>query len=174
MFDNVKSDLRASCEGSITLRKVIFFLFASTDFKVVLHYRINNWFYRHGFKYLSYYLACRAKKKYGIEISPIATIGKGFRVVHGLGTVIGNQVVIGKDCTVYQNVTLGTSRSQTGKILYPVVRDNVIIYAGAKVLGGVNIGNNVVIAANAVVVKDVNGDVVVGGVPAKEMGSSKP
>jgi serine O-acetyltransferase len=107
------------------------------------------------------------KIKYGVAISPLAKIGPWFRLIHSLGTVIGVGSVLGKGCTVYQQVTLGTAKAQEGKIGYPVIGDGVIIYAGAKILGAVNVGDNAVIGANAVVIRNVEAGAVVGGVPAK-------
>ncbi|MBP6124351.1 MAG: serine acetyltransferase [Phycisphaerae bacterium] len=169
MFENIDRDILSFCEGKITSRKFLLLLFASTDFKAVLYYRISSWFYRRKIKFIAYYIKYLAKKKYSVEISPMANIGPGFRLIHSLGTVIGNKVRIGSDCTIYQQVTLGTAAAQKGKSEYPVIGNSVIIYAGAKVLGGITVGDCAVIAANAVVRSNVEANSVVGGVPARKI-----
>jgi serine O-acetyltransferase len=167
MFENIHQDLKVSCGDNFSLKKVFLSLFASTEFRSVLWYRINKYFYQRKLKFLAYYFSYRAKKIYGIEISSSAEIGSGFRIVHGLGTVIGNGVRIGKNVVVYQQVTIGTVNPQKGGIAYPYIEDDVIIYAGAKVLGGIRIGKNSVVAANAVVITDIPPFCLAAGVPAR-------
>ena len=101
--------------------------------------------------------------KYSVAISRHVKIGKNFKIGHYLGLVIGSGVVIGNNCMVYQHVTLG----QVNETEYPKIGDNVTIYAGAKVLGGVSIGDNCKIGANAVVIKDVPKNCTAVGVPAR-------
>lgn len=100
--------------------------------------------------------------KYGVAISRHVRIGNGFRIAHFCGLVIGPGVIIGDNCVVYHQVTLGQNNN-----LYPKIGNNVVIYAGAKIVGNVTIGDNVIVGANAVVVKDVPDNCVVAGVPAK-------
>lgn len=99
--------------------------------------------------------------KYSILISMNAKIGENLKFDHFMGIVIGEGVVIGDNCKIYQQVTLGQKGGE-----YPVVGDNVVIYAGAKVIGGVKIGNNALIGANAVVLHDVPDNSIAVGVPA--------
>lgn len=101
-------------------------------------------------------------KKYSIEISSKAKIGMRFRIEHMAGIVIGAGAVIGNDVTIYQNVTIGQKNGQ-----YPQIMDNVTLYAGAKVLGNITVGENSVIGANAVVLSDIPANVVVAGIPAR-------
>ena len=102
----------------------------------------------------------------GIEIHPGATIGKGLFIDHGMGVVIGETAEIGDDCTIYQGVTLGGTGKDVGK-RHPTLGDNVMVGAGAKVLGPVKIGSNSKIAANAVVLREVPENSTAVGIPAK-------
>ena len=117
------------------------------------------------------YFAARAvsqfgRKMTGIEIHPGATIGKGFFIDHGMGVVIGETAEIGDNCTIYQGVTLGGTGKDVGK-RHPTLHDNVMVGAGAKVLGPVEIGSNTKIAANAVVLRAVPDNSTAVGIPAK-------
>ena len=102
----------------------------------------------------------------GIEIHPGATIGHGFFIDHGTGVVIGETTEIGDNCTIYQGVTLGGTGKDIGK-RHPTLQDNVMVGAGAKVLGPVIIGNNAKIAAGAVVLRDIPENSTAVGIPAK-------
>ncbi|MGF1541660.1 MAG: serine O-acetyltransferase [Pleurocapsa sp.] len=102
----------------------------------------------------------------GIEIHPGATIGKGVFIDHGMGVVIGETAIIGDYCLIYQNVTLGGTGKQTGK-RHPTLQDNVVVGAGAKVLGNINIGNNVRVGAGSIVLRDVPDGCTVVGVPGR-------
>ncbi|MBQ8432917.1 MAG: serine O-acetyltransferase [Clostridia bacterium] len=102
----------------------------------------------------------------GIEIHPGATIGKGFFIDHGMGVVIGETAEIGDNCTIYQGVTLGGTGKDVGK-RHPTLHDNVMVGAGAKVLGPVEVGSNSKIAANAVVLRPVPENSTAVGIPAK-------
>ena len=108
----------------------------------------------------------RCSHKTGIEIHPGAQIGKGLFIDHGMGVVIGETTVIGDNCLLYQGVTLGGTGKDKGK-RHPTLGDNVMVGAGAKVLGPINIGNNVKVAANAVVLKDIPDNCTAVGVPAR-------
>lgn len=102
----------------------------------------------------------------GVEIHPSATIGRGLFIDHGMGVVIGETAVIGKNVTIFQGVTLGGTGKQRGK-RHPTIGDNVVIGAGAKVLGNITIGNDSMIGANAVVIRDVPEHSTVVGVPGR-------
>ncbi len=112
----------------------------------------------------------------GIEIHPGAKIGKGLFIDHGMGVVIGETSIIGDNVTLFQGVTLGGTGKEKGK-RHPTIGNNVVIGAGAKILGNINIGDNVVVGANAVVIRDVPSDSTVVGVPgriARIKGNTKP
>ena len=101
-----------------------------------------------------------------MEIHPAAVLGPGTFIDHGVGVVIGETAVVGRDCTIYQGVTLGGTGKETGK-RHPTVGNNVLIGAGAKVLGSITIGDNCKIAANAVVLQDIPDNCTAVGVPAQ-------
>ena len=102
----------------------------------------------------------------GIEIHPGAQIGRRFFIDHGMGVVIGETAIIGDDCTLYHGVTLGGTTWKKGK-RHPTLKDNVVIGAGAKILGPITLGNNSKIGSNAVVVTDIPNDSTAVGIPAK-------
>ncbi|MFQ5952381.1 MAG: serine O-acetyltransferase EpsC [Candidatus Omnitrophota bacterium] len=102
----------------------------------------------------------------GIEIHPGAQIGKGFFIDHGMGVVIGETSIIGDNVTLFQGVTLGGTGKERGK-RHPTLKNNVVVGAGAKILGNITIGDNVMVGANAVVVRDVPDDSTIVGVPGR-------
>jgi len=108
----------------------------------------------------------------GIEIHPGAQIGRRFFIDHGMGVVIGETAIIGDDCTLYHGVTLGGTTWKKGK-RHPTLKNNVVIGAGAKVLGPITLGNNSKIGSNAVVVTDIPNDSTAVGIPAKIIESSE-
>lgn len=113
-------------------------------------------------KILKDFFIGRLERRYGIKMGTDAVIGKRFIIHHPTGIVIGNNVVIGDDCEIFHQVTLGQKNNQ-----YPVLGNNVTLYPGCKIIGGIHIGDNAVIAPNTVVIKDVPQNAVVSGVPAK-------
>lgn len=128
-------------------------------------YRIYHWLWQKGFYGLSEFLARRARKRYGLEIHPAASIGRRFVIDHGLGIVIGETTRIGDDCLMYQGVTLGMTGKQTGK-RHPTIGNNVTIGANAVILGAIHVADRANVGAGAVVTHDVPKDVSVAGVPA--------
>ncbi|MFH1736870.1 MAG: serine O-acetyltransferase EpsC, partial [Actinomycetota bacterium] len=132
---------------------------------IIMH-RQANWLYRHRFKLGGRLLSEWSRFITGIEIHPGAVIGEGFFIDHGMQVVIGETSVIGDNVLMYQGVTLGGVGTGKGK-RHPTIGNNVVIGAGAKVLGNVTVGDNVRIGANSVVIKDVPASTTVVGVPAR-------
>lgn len=140
----------------------------STGSKYIVLMRIANYFEnknRFIWKFILLNLD-RYKIKYGIHIDATSKIGYGVTIPHGVGIVIGPGVCIGKNCTILQGVTIGSNLFKD-RYKLATIGDNVLIGAGAKIIGPVNIGDNVTIGANSVVTKDIPSGVVVGGNPAR-------
>ncbi len=132
----------------------------------ILAYRVSHKLYLGGHTFSARAISQAAKFLTGIEIHPGATIGKGLVIDHGMGVVIGETTEIGDNCTIYQGVTLGGTGKDVGK-RHPTLGDNVLVGAGAKVLGPIVIDSNSKIAANAVVLKDIPGNSTAVGIPAR-------
>ena len=135
-------------------------------FKVLIYYKIAHFFYIRKHYLIARFLSERAKRKTGIEIHPGATIGKNLFIDHGTGIVIGETTIIKDNVTIYHGVTLGGRGKDKGK-RHPTIGNNVIIRCGAKILGNINIDDNVKIGANAVVLKDVKNNSTGVGIPGK-------
>lgn len=136
------------------------------SFRVMLSYRKAHWLYQRQHFFLARLVSQRAVRKTGIEIHPGAQIGKGFFIDHGTGVVIGETTIIGDNVTLYQGVTLGGTGKETGK-RHPTIKDNVMISAGAKVIGSFTVGENAKIGAGSVVIKEVPPNCTVVGVPGR-------
>ena len=136
------------------------------SFQVMLRYRIANRLYKKKHYFLARWISQRAARKTGIEIHPGATIGKGLFIDHGSGVIIGETAIIGDNVTLYQGVTLGGTGKETGK-RHPTLEDNVMVSAGAKILGSFTIGENSKIGAGSVVLKPVPANCTVVGVPGR-------
>lgn len=135
-------------------------------FRVMLSYRRAHKLYQKGHFFLARFISQRAARKTGIEIHPGAIIGKGFFIDHGSGVIIGETTIIGDNVTLYQGVTLGGTGKETGK-RHPTLCDNVMVSAGAKILGSFTIGENSKIGAGSVVLKEVPPNCTVVGVPGR-------
>lgn len=166
MFAKLNYDLdRVLKEDPAARSKLeVFLLYPSINALIV--YRIAHKLYNKKWFFLARLLSQLARFFTGIEIHPGAKIGKGLFIDHGMGVVIGETAEVGDNVTIYHGVTLGGTGKDKGK-RHPTVKDNVIIGAGAKVLGPITIGNNVKIGANSVVLKDVPDNATAVGIPAK-------
>ncbi len=141
-------------------------VFLYPSFKVMLHYRLAHKLYQKGHYFWARYLSQRGARKTGIEIHPGAVIGEGFFIDHGNGVIIGETAQIGNNVTLYQGVTLGGTGKEQGK-RHPTIGDNVMISAGAKVLGSFTVGAGSKIGAGSVVLKEVPPNSTVVGVPGR-------
>ncbi|WP_300685414.1 serine O-acetyltransferase [Acutalibacter sp. 1XD8-36] len=166
MFNRLKEDIDAVMDRDPAARSRLEVYFLYSGFKAVRAYRRANWFQRHGMKFIARAISQHSRRKTGIEIHPGATIGRGLFIDHGMGVVIGETTEIGDNCTIYQNVTLGGTGKDQGK-RHPTLGNNVLIGAGAKVLGPFTVGDNARVAAGAVVLDAVPEGATAVGVPAR-------
>ena len=141
-------------------------VFLYPSFKVILRYRLAHKLYLKGHYFWARWISQRAARKTGIEIHPGATIGRGLFIDHGSGVIIGETTVIGDNVTLYQGVTLGGTGKEQGK-RHPTLEDNVMVSAGAKILGSFTIGENSKIGAGSVVLEEVPPNCTVVGVPGR-------
>ena len=132
----------------------------------VMWHSLSHWLWTHGFLLAGRFSSHIARWLTGIEIHPGAKLGRRLVIDHGMGVVIGETAEIGDDCYLYHQVTLGVARADSGK-RHPTVGNNVIIGAGAKVLGPITVGDNARIGANSVVLEPVPADTTVVGMPAR-------
>ncbi len=149
-------------------------VFLYPSFKVILNYRLAHRLFLKKHYFMARWISQRAARKTGIEIHPGATIGKGLFIDHGSGVIIGETAELGDNVTLYQGVTLGGTGKEQGK-RHPTLKDNVMVSAGAKVLGSFTIGENSKIGAGSVVLNEVPPNCTVVGVPGRvvKMGNLK-
>lgn len=165
LIQNIREEIRIIKERDPAIHSSMeVFLYPS--FKVMMHYRIAHKLYLKKHYFLARYVSQRGVRKTGIEIHPGAKIGKGLFIDHGNGVIIGETAIIGDNVTIYQGVTLGGTGKEHGK-RHPTVEDNVMISAGAKVLGSFTIGANSKIGAGSVVLSEVPPGSTVVGVPGR-------
>lgn len=141
-------------------------VFLYPSFQVMLSYRRAHRLYVKGHYFLARWISQRARRRTGIEIHPGAQIGKGLFIDHGAGVIIGETTIIGDNCTLYQGVTLGGTGKEHGK-RHPTLGNNVMVSAGAKVLGSFKIGDNSKIGSGSVVLEEVPPNSTVVGVPGR-------
>ncbi len=166
MFSRLREDIQCVFERDPAARNSFEVLTAYPGLHAVLIHRLSHRLWSWGLKWLARFLSHLGRWLTGIEIHPGATIGRRFFIDHGMGVVIGETAEIGDDVTLYHGVTLGGTSWQKGK-RHPTLRDNVVVGAGAKVLGPITLGSGARIGSNAVVVKDVPEGATVVGVPGR-------
>ncbi len=166
MFRSLMNDLESIVKRDPAARNKLEVYFLYSGFKAIRAYRKSNWFFRHNMKFIARLISQISRHRTGIEIHPGAKIGKGLFIDHGMGVVIGETTEIGDNCTIYQNVTLGGTGKEIGK-RHPTIGNNVMVGAGAKVLGPFKVGDNARIAAGAVVLQEIPENSTAVGIPAK-------
>lgn len=166
MFDNIRADLQVIIDKDPAARNKVEVVFTYSSFHAIMGYRVAHFLHNHHLKFCARVHSNWIRFLTGVEIHPAAVIGKGFFIDHGTGVVIGETTVIGENVTIYQGVTLGGTGKESGK-RHPTVEDDVMISAGAKVLGPFTIGKGSKIGAGSVVLKAVPPYCTVVGVPGK-------
>ena len=166
MFERIREDINCVFERDPAARNTFDVLTTYPGIHAVMIHRFSHWLWTHGLKWLARVFSNIARLYTGIEIHPGATIGRRFFIDHGMGVVIGETTEIGDDCTLYHGVTLGGTSWDKGK-RHPTLHNNVVIGAGAKVLGPIDIEDDVRIGSNAVVLKSVAEGMTVVGVPGR-------
>jgi serine O-acetyltransferase len=172
MFARIREDINSVFDRDPAARNTFEILTTYPGIHAILFHRLNHWLWNRGLKWLARVLSNIPRWYTGIEIHPGASIGRRFFIDHGMGVVIGETTEIGDDCTLYHGVTLGGTSWSKGK-RHPTLGNDVVIGAGAKVLGPVTIGDGVRIGSNAVVLKSVHHNNTVVGVPGRVV-SKKP
>jgi len=173
--DEIATDIAAVRQRDPAARSDLEILLLYSGVHAILAYRVAHKLYLSKHYFAARAVSQWARHKTGIEIHPGATIGKGLFIDHGMGVVIGETTEIGDNCTLYQGVTLGGTGKDVGK-RHPTLGNNVLVGAGAKVLGPFKIEDNSKIAANAVVLKEVPENSTAVGIPARVVrrGGRKP
>ncbi len=166
MFSSFRKDIRAVMERDPAVKSKLEVVLCYPGFHAVQMHKLAHALYRRGWFVLARLLSQLSRFITGIEIHPGASIGDGLFIDHGSGVVIGETTVVGNNVTIYQGVTLGGTGKEKGK-RHPTIGNNVVISAGAKILGSFNVGDNCKIGAGSVVLKTVPPDSTVVGVPGK-------
>lgn len=160
-------DAKLIAERDPAARNTLEVMLLYPGYKALRSHRMASFFHRHKMYFIARYISQRSSRRTGIEIHPGARIGEGLFIDHGHGIVIGETAVIGNNCTIYHQVTLGgTGRTKHIK-RHPTVGNNVLIGAGAKILGPVTIGDNCLIGSGSVVLHDVPANSTVTGLKAR-------
>jgi serine O-acetyltransferase len=166
MFNKLKEDINTIFERDPAARNVLEIIFCYPGFHALILYRISHWLWNHKLYFFARFLSYIIRLLTGIDIHPAAKIGRRFFIDHGSGVVIGETAEIGNDVTIYHGVTLGGNTWKRVK-RHPIIMDNVVIGAGAKIIGPVVIGSNSFIGSGSVVVKEVPPNSTVVGVPGR-------
>ncbi len=161
-----RAEIKATFERDPAARNILEVILLYSGLHAIISHRIAHLLHLLKIPVLPRLISQLARHITGIEIHPGAKIGKGLFIDHGMGVVIGETSILGDNVTLFQGVTLGGTGKERGK-RHPTLGNNVVVGAGAKVLGNITVGDNVVIGANAVVIKDVPSDSTVVGVPGR-------
>ncbi len=165
-LSKIKDDIKVIYENDPAANNIFEVIFCYPGFQALMFHRFANKLKRIGVPFLPRYISYLTRIITGIEIHPSATIGERLFIDHGEGVVIGETSVIGDDVIIYQQVTLGGTGKEHGK-RHPTIGNNVVIGAGAKILGNITIGDHVRIGAGSVVVNDVPDNCTVVGIPGR-------
>lgn len=167
MFTRLRSDIQCILDRDPAARSTLEVLTLYPGLHALVLHRLAHWFWQREMRWLGRFVSQFSRWLTGIEIHPGATIAERVFIDHGMGVVIGETAVVGQDCTIYQGVTLGGTSLAKGAKRHPTLGRNVVVGAGAKVLGGFEVGDNAAIGSNAVVTKPVPAGATAVGIPAR-------
>ncbi|MDM0046459.1 serine O-acetyltransferase [Variovorax dokdonensis] len=167
MFKRLRNDIRCILERDPAARSAWDVLTLYPGLHAVVLHRMAHWCWNHGLRWLAGAVARASRGLTGIEIHPAARIGNGVFFDHAMGVVVGETAEIGDGCTIYQGVTLGGTSLYKGTKRHPTLGRNVVVGAGAKVLGGFTVGDDARIGSNAVVTRPVPAGATAVGIPAR-------
>ena len=170
MIKLIKEDIACVFERDPAAQTIWEVIFVYPGFHAVLIHRFCHTLWVSGFKFIANFIAHISRWLTGIEIHPGAVIGRRFFIDHGMGVVIGETTIIGDDCTLYHGVTLGGTSWNKGK-RHPTLKNGVVVGAGAKILGPIDIGENARVGSNSVVIKAVADGATVVGIPGRVVGA---
>ncbi len=168
MFEHIREDVNCVFDRDPAARNIFEVLTTYPGVHAILFHRLSHALWQRKLKWLARITSTLSRFLTGIEIHPGAIIGRRFFIDHGMGVVVGETAEIGDDCTIYHGVTLGGTSWNEGK-RHPTLKNNVVVGAGAKILGPITVRENARIGSNAVVVKDVPKETTVIGVPGREV-----
>ncbi|GCL55970.1 serine acetyltransferase [Microcystis aeruginosa NIES-3806] len=166
VLSTLLADFKIIFERDPAARNWLEVLFCYPGLQALLCHRFAHWLYQIGIPFIPRLISHLARFLTGIEIHPGAQIGQGVFIDHGMGVVIGETAIVGDYALIYQGVTLGGTGKESGK-RHPTLGENVVVGAGAKVLGNIYLGNNVRVGAGSVVLRDIPADCTVVGVPGR-------
>ena len=167
MFDRLRSDVQCILDRDPAARSTWEVLTCYPGLHAVVLHRPAHWCWNHGFKWMGRFISHLARWLTGIEIHPGAKVGNRVFFDHAMGVVVGETAEIGDGCTIYQGVTLGGTSLYKGAKRHPTLGRDVVVSAGAKVLGGFEVGDGAKIGSNAVVIKPVPAGATAVGIPAR-------
>jgi serine O-acetyltransferase len=167
MLERLRSDIQCILDRDPAARSTWEVITCYPGLHAIWLQRPAHWCWTHGFKWLGRFISHVGRWLTGIEIHPGAVIGRQVFIDHGMGVVIGETAVVGDGCTIYHGVTLGGTSLYKGAKRHPTLGRNVVVSAGAKVLGGFEVGDNAKIGSNAVVIKPVPAGATAVGIPAR-------
>jgi serine O-acetyltransferase len=164
IFQRMRDDIAWILQNDPAAKSPLEVVLCYSGLHAVWFYRLNHWLWNHGVRLFARWLSQVARLFTGIEIHPAAHVGRRLFIDHGMGVVIGETTVLGDEVTIYQDVTLGGTGKEQGK-RHPTIGNRVVIGAGSRVLGNIEIGHNSRIGAGSVVLRSVPDDSTVVGVP---------
>ena len=170
LIRNLRDEIDATLARDPAARSRIEVVLCYPGFQALLFYRVAHWFWERGWHLVGRFVSHLGRCATGIEIYPGARIGERLFIDHGMGVVIGETAEIGNDCTLYQDVTLGGTSLERGQKRHPTLGNDVIVSAGAQVLGPFRVGDGARIGAQAVVLKEVPDGATMVGIPARPVG----